>query len=349
MAVSAGPNQVVPAGTPVTMAGIVIGGATTGTWSGGTGSFSNPNLLNSVYTPGPGETSATLTLTSAHPAGACAPKSAKMVVTFTPAPAAPTVAGALICSGSTATLSPTAPGGTYTWYDAPAGGNLLFTGLPFVTPALVANTTYYVQTTLNGGTSPRTAVTVTINAIPAAPVVPGTTICAGNTATLTASGSTGTYQWYDAAIGGNLLATGSTYTTTFLNVNTSYYVSALVNSCTSTRTKVDIIVNPIPTITSSSTGNVCSGGALNYTITSSAAGATFTWSRAAVVGISNPAVVNQATSTITETLLNTTINPINVTYVITPLANGCSGTPFNYVVTVNPSPTVTPRGNPCRL
>ena len=338
--ISAGPNQVVPFGTPVTLAGSVSGGATTGTWSGGAGSFSNPNQLNATYTPAPGESFVTLTLTSADPAGSCGPKTDQMNITIRAQPAVPTVAGASVCSGGIATLTPTAPGGTYAWYDAATGGNLLFTGSTFHTPALVSNTTYYVQTTINGATSLRSAATVTISPPAAAPVAAGTSVCSGTSATLTASGSTGSYQWYDAATGGNLLSTSATYTTSPLTVASSFYVEA-VGGCTSARTQVDVVVNPLPIVNSASAANICSGSALNYTITSNVGGATFTWSRAAVANISNPAVTNQAGPDITETLINIGTTPVNVIYVITPSANGCTGSSFNYVVTVNPAPIVT--------
>jgi len=339
--VNGGPDQSVPAGTPVTLAGTISGGAATGTWSGGTGSFSNPNSLNAVYTPGAGETSATLTLTSADPAGPCGPVSSSMIVTFAPIPAAPTAAGAAICFGDVVSLSATAPGGIYKWYDAATGGNLLSTGPTFTTPALTANTTYYVQTTINGATGARTPVTVTVNPISAPPTATGVTICSGTVATLTATGSAGSYQWYDAPTGGNLLATTASYVTTFLTANSSYYVESVTNGCPSSRVKVDVTVNPIPVITSSAADNICSGKSLAYTITANMPGTTFNWSRAAVAGISNPAVSNQATSTISETLINTGATPLIVTYVITPAANGCIGNPFNYVVTVNPAPSIT--------
>jgi large repetitive protein len=340
VAVSAGTNQTVPSGSPVTLSGSVSGGATTGTWSGGTGSFSNPNALNATYTPGPGETSATLTLTSADPPGPCGPVSDKVTITFSPVPPAPTATGVSICSGSTAILSATAPGGVYRWYDAPTGGTLLNTGAVYTTPVLTVNTTYYVETSVSGETSARTAVTVTVNAIPADPVVPATGTCNGSTATLTASGSTGTYQWYDAPAGGNLLSTSNPYITTFLTTNTTYYVQATNNGCISGRTAVKVTVSPVPSITSSSSGVTCSGVPVNYAITSDNPAATFNWSRAAVANISNPAVTNQSASTIAETLINTGSTPVSVTYVITPTANGCQGTPFNYVTTVNPLPIV---------
>jgi large repetitive protein len=339
--VDAGPNQIVMTGSPVQLAGSITGGATTGTWSGGAGTFSNSSLTNAVYTPAAGEKVVTLTLTSADPPGPCGPASDNVTITINPIPPAPSASGMSICSGNTAVLSATAPGGFYQWWDAPTGGTLLATGPTFNTPPIIANTTYYVQTTIGGVNSNRTAVTVIVNTTPAAPLAQGLTICMGSNATLTASGSAGTYEWYDSPVGGNLLSVTNTYVTPVLTSNTSYYVQATVNGCSSTRTQVNVLVNPLPGITSSVESRVCNGNALNYTITSGTAGATFTWSRAQVAGISNPAVTNQTTGTINETLLNTGNTPINVTYVIIATANNCSGAPFNYVVTVNPAPVVT--------
>ncbi|WP_188444325.1 MBG domain-containing protein, partial [Belliella aquatica] len=63
------------------------------------------------------------------------------------------------CSGSEVTLTATGTG-TIKWYDAATGGNLLFQGATFVTPALLSNTTYYLQDDNFSGT--RTPVNVTI-------------------------------------------------------------------------------------------------------------------------------------------------------------------------------------------
>jgi hypothetical protein len=50
---NAGSDQTICQGSTVTLTGSVGGSATTGSWSGGTGSFSNPNNLTTTYTPGP--------------------------------------------------------------------------------------------------------------------------------------------------------------------------------------------------------------------------------------------------------------------------------------------------------
>lgn len=340
--IDAGPNQTVPSGSTVQLTGSISGGATTGTWSGGTGTFSDKSDPKATYTPGPGETSAVLTLTSGDPVGPCGAKSSSVTITFGNQPKAPTAAGATICSGNSANLAATAPGGTYQWYDAPSGGNLLQTGPAFTTPILTANTDYYVETTVKGVTSNRTKVTVNVTSPTSVPVISGDTIiCQGTSTTLTASGSAGTYRWYSSATDGNLLSTSNTYTTPALNYNNTYYVQAVSTNCTSARAQINVTVTPKPNVNSAATGVLCSGNPVNYTITSDQPSATFLWSRDKVAGISNPAVSNQTTSTINDTLINTTINPVKVTYTITPMVGSCAGPVFKYVVTVYSTPRVT--------
>jgi gliding motility-associated-like protein len=343
--ITAGLNQHVKPGVSVQLQGGISGAVTTGKWSGGAGAFSDPTSPTTIYTPAPGEKSASLTLTSDVPPGPCGAKSSTVLIVIDTTFSAPVVPGTSVCFGSSAVLAASASSGVYQWYDAPAGGKLLATGQVYTTPALTANTTYYVQASNNGFTSSRTAVLVTVNNVPIAPSVQVTPICSGNTALITATGSTGTYQWYDSAIGGNLLAIGNTYNTPVLTANTTYFVEATFNGCTSGRTEVDVPVSPVPNINSAPTGNICSGNALTYTITASLPNATFVWNRVQVAGITNPAAVNQTSSVINETLINNGSTAVNVTYVITPYNGTCPGPAFNYVVTVYPTPIVTSPAN----
>ncbi|QEC80000.1 Ig-like domain-containing protein [Mucilaginibacter ginsenosidivorax] len=340
--ISAGGNQSVPLNTPVTLNGSITG-ASGGTWSGGAGKFSNVNDLHAVYTPAVDESKAVLTLVSNKPAGACNAASATVTILFNTPPPAPTAKDVQICTGSSATLTATAPGGNYDWFNVANGGSSIKQGATYTTPVLTATTTYYVQTTVNGLKSPRTAVTVTIYDVPPTPATSADTvvICAGGTAKFVASGSVGNYQWFNES--GQTVATGATFTTSPLNTSTFYNVQSVIGQCVSAMKKVVVIVNSIPYITSTSSGFICSGNPLNYTITANLPNATFNWRRAAVAGISNPAVSNQTNALISETLINTTANPINVTYAITPIGGTCSGTPINYVVTVYPTPLITSR------
>ncbi|WP_295713791.1 PKD-like domain-containing protein [Mucilaginibacter sp.] len=337
--VSAGANRNVPINTPVTLEGIISGA--TGTWSGGAGSFSDVNDPHAVYTPALGESNVQLTFLSNNPPGPCQRKSALVTIVFNNMPPAPTVKPAGICAGTSTILKATAPGGTYNWYKDATGGSSLRSDPNFQTPVLTATTTYYVETTFNGLTSPRTPVTVTVYDIPPTPVLASdiVTICSGGTAQIIASGSPGTYQWFNET--GQPVAVGNTLQTTPLTTTTFYTVQSVIGQCVSAMKKVVVQVNQVPNITSSLFDFVCSSNPLNYIITADLPSATFQWERSAVPGISNPAVSAQTSNAITETLINTTPNLINVTYAITPINGDCIGTPVNYVVTVYPTPTVT--------
>lgn len=67
--------------------------------------------------------------------------------------------------------------------------------------------------------------TISVTFISSPTINNGCNLGPGNVS-LFASGSSGYYNWYDAPAGGNLVNTGSTYTTPFLSTTTTYYVSA---------------------------------------------------------------------------------------------------------------------------
>jgi len=86
-AVNANTDQTICAGSTVTLAGSVNGGASSGTWSSsGTGTFApNATTLNAVYTPSAADVTAgtvSLTLTTNDPAGPCPAVHDFMVVTI---------------------------------------------------------------------------------------------------------------------------------------------------------------------------------------------------------------------------------------------------------------------------
>jgi hypothetical protein len=247
------------------------GSTTSYSWSG-PNSFSSAsqNPTRAISSTADGGTYSVTATTSG-----CTSGTGTISVTVNETPAAPTAADVTICSGNSATLTATAPGGTYQWYNASSGGTLLQTGATYITPALTSNTTYYVQTTINGCTSSRSAVNVSVTSLPAAPTASNATICEGSSATLTATAPGGTYQWYDAASGGNLLQTGATYVTPALFANTTYYVQTTVNGCTSTRTAVTVTVNPIPAAPTANGVAICAGN--STTVAATAPGGTYGW------------------------------------------------------------------------
>ncbi len=209
--ISPTPTVTVPANITICNGGNVPASAYTSTPAGGTFTWTNSNTAIGLGASGVGNAPAftatnagagaiTATITVTPTVAGCPGTPNTYTITVNPTPPAPTALGATICINNTANLTATAPGGTYEWFDAP-GGILLFTGASFTTPILAINTTYYVQTTILGCTSPLTPVTVTI--APGLVVNAGLddTICFGGNTTLNATpnGPGYTYSWSPAA------------------------------------------------------------------------------------------------------------------------------------------------------
>ncbi len=133
-------------------------------------------------------------------------------------------------------------------------------------------------------------------------------ICGSGIFTLQAS-STGTINWYDAPIGGNLIETGNSYVTPSINTTTPYYVDY---GCTN-RFAVVATVNSIPTITSTNTPfSRCSPG-------------TVTLQASSDIGIIN--WYSSLTGTTIEATGNSFVIPniaASTTYYAEAFNNGCS-------------------------
>jgi hypothetical protein len=156
----------------------------------------------------------------------------------------------------------------------------------------------------------RTSVTATVNALPTVSITPNSaTVCAGSTATLTASGTVASYTWNTSATTASITASPT--------VTTNYIVTGTdVNSCTNTATST-VTVNTLPTIVVNTT-TICTGatatltanGATTYTWNTSTTGATITPSPTittnyTVTGTDANNCSNIATSTITVNTLPT--------------------------------------------
>jgi len=320
--------------------------------TGATFSWTNSNTAVGLAASGTGNTPAfnatntgttpiTSTITVTPTLNGCVGNPVTYTITVNPTPPAPTAAGVTICPNNTATLTATAPGGNYEWFDAPTAGNLLGTGASYTTPVLTNNTTYYVQTTVNGCVSPRTAVTVTI--APALVVNAGVddTICDGTPYTLgvNPNGPGYTYVWDELPAPLNFSNIFNPVVSP--NTTTTYVVTITdMNNCVGSDS-VTIFVNPIPTVTVPLNDTVCNGDNIPASsFTSTPAGATFNWTNSdPTIGLAAAGTGN--TPAFVATNMGTT--PVTATITVTPTANGCTGNPVTYTITVNPTPTmVTP-------
>ncbi|MBC3540091.1 gliding motility-associated C-terminal domain-containing protein [Rufibacter sediminis] len=149
----------------------------------------------------------------------CTQASPAVLVTINTFSFPPTVANATICLGSTATLTATAPGGPYEWYTTATGGTPFFTGDQYTTPALTANTTYFVQSRAIGNCSEtRTEVKVTVLPIITNNAIAGNQeVCSGGVPTpLTGSKPAGgnenpVYLWQKSTDGVTFTTATGTY------------------------------------------------------------------------------------------------------------------------------------------
>jgi len=275
---------------------------------GGTYSWAPGGATTSSITVTPG-TSTTYTVT--YTLSGCT-GTATRLITVNPVPTVSVSNPAPICAGGSATLTatPSIGGGTYSW--SPGGAT---TASISVSPA--STTTYTVTYSLSGCTNTGTG-TVTVNPVPTVSITPASsTICAGQSATLTANPSTGggTYSW---APGG---ATTATITVSPAS-STTYTVTYSLSGCSTTASRL-ITVNPVPTVTVNNPAAVCAGSSATLTATPSTGGGTYSW-----------APGGATTSSITVSPASTT------TYTVTYSLSGCSGTGTG-TVTINPVPTVS--------
>ena len=222
-------------------------------------------------------------------------------------------------------------GNTLYYYTTAVGG----TGS--ITPIVPSTTTpgiytYYVsQKNAAGDESPRSLVTVTVNALPATPTVStsgSTTFCTGGSVILTSSSPIGNV-WSNAA---------TTAAITVLSSGTFSVTVTDLNGCSasSTSTNVSVSNSPVPTINATST-TACSGDTV--TLSSSSADS-YLWSN----GATTASIL--LTSTTTATVTTTNANACNgvgmslgttVTFTATPTAAGAYTSAGNVVTFTNTS------------
>ncbi len=160
---------------------------------------------------------------------------------------AASVNGVAVCQGNTATLAvqnPVAPN-IYNWYSVASGGTILGSGVSYITPAITADATYYVEVVNGGCSSVRSRVDVTV-IIVNTPVVTGVTACQGTSVTLTIQNpqATHTHNWYDVPAGGTILGSDNSFLTPVITGNVTFYVESVFNGCKSIRTPVSVSSYP---------------------------------------------------------------------------------------------------------
>ncbi|RNI31923.1 hypothetical protein EFA69_05275 [Rufibacter immobilis] len=187
----------------------------------------------------------------------------------------PKAASVTICSGATATLTATAPGGPYEWYISATAKAPIFTGDTFTTEVLFASTSFFVQSKATGNCSEaRTEVKVTVQPPIANNTIAGVQeICTGSTPTsLTGTRPTGgddtpIYVWesrvdkegtvFGLAAG---TRTNQNYAPTALTETTLFRRKVTMGTCVEYSNEIRVVVTPALTkVTMPADMMVCEG------------------------------------------------------------------------------------------
>ncbi|MFM2016558.1 MAG: hypothetical protein RL007_214 [Bacteroidota bacterium] len=255
------------AGTSITLTG---SGATSYTWSNGvTDGVSFVPALTNTYT-----------VTGVNGAGCTNTATITVTVNAIPSVGATSTANA-VCAGDNVTLNGTGAS-TYTWS---AG---VVDGVSFLP---VSTNTYTVTGTDANGCSDTSSITVTVNALPTVVAnVTNDTICTGSSVVFTGSGAN-TYSWSGGVTDGNSFTPAST---------NSYTVTGTdVNGCSDT-SSINVIVNPIPSVSASAATNLACLSDNPLTLSGTPSGGT--WSGPGVSGTTfNPTTAGSGSHVVTYT------------------------------------------------
>ena len=285
--------------------------------TGGTGTASAP-------TPVTTSASSIIYYVSQTVAGCESPR-ASITVTTNGLPVAPTITTPVTYCNNESTIPLTATGTGLLWYATAAGGvgnSAAPTPLSTTTGSIV----YYVSQTINSCEGSRAAITVTINALPAAPAVTSPVIYCENSATvaLTATGSN--QLWYNVATGGTGTSVAPIPVTTVIG-STIFYVSGTTNGCEGPRAAITVTVNALPAAPA-----ITSPLTYCQNVTAPALTATGTglrWYTVATGGTASIIAPVPATNT-----------PGSKTYYVSQTINGCEGPRAALLVTINATPAI---------
>ncbi len=241
--------------------------------------------------------------------------------TVTVNPVCPIIGPLSVCLGQTITLTSPCTGGVWT-SSRTSVATIAGTGV--LTPVTTGTTTV----TFSSLTGCSNSVVVTVNTVPAAPVISGgpLSMCVGGTVALTGTATGGTWMLFNLGtpVCGTLSSTSTdptTFTGTASGVQEVLYIVS--NACGSNVAWVFVSVNVLPPI--SGPNSVCVGSSITLT-----EGTTGNWSSSTGAATVSPSVG----------VSSTTVHGVTpgVTTITFTTSAGCSTT---WVVSVNANPVIT--------
>ncbi|GAB2807280.1 PKD domain-containing protein [Ferruginibacter profundus] len=301
---------------------------------------------------------AVATITVTPSTGGCSAPPKSFVITVNPTPDVVQPADQTLCDNSNTTainFAGAVTGATYSWTNNNTSIGLAASGIgniPSFTAssngATINTATITVTPMFNG--CPGTPKTFTIIVKPMPDVVQPAdqALCSGNfTAPINFTGPVaGTvYAWTNTNTVIGLAASGTGNIASFQALSNgasaataTITVTASANGCAAPSKTFSITVNPTPDVVQPTDQSLCDNSntaAINFT--GAVTGATYSWTNSNTsIGLAASGTGNIPSFTASSN--GATINTATIT--VTPMFNGCAGTPKTFTITVNPMPDV---------
>jgi gliding motility-associated-like protein len=295
----------------------------------------------------------------------CSGPSQVFTIAINPTPTVNDPADVLVCPGETidpADFVSVPAGATFNWTNSNTAIGIVASGsgqiTPYTAPAnatgAVISGNITVTPVLNGCSGPSQVFTIAINPTPTVndpadvTVCPGTTIDPTDFVSLPAGA---TFNWTNSNTANGLAASGSGQITPYAapanatgsTVSGNITVTPVLNGCSGPSQVFVIAISPTPTVNDPLDQELCANEATNTVIfTGNSGTTTYNWTNdntsigLAASGsgnINSFIAINAGASSVTS----------NIT--VTPVLNGCSGTPQVFSIVVNPIPVIATLGD----
>ncbi|MFB0903386.1 MAG: hypothetical protein QMB11_03310, partial [Nonlabens sp.] len=307
----------------------------------------------------------------------CSGATKRFIISVNPSGQVNSITNQILCNGTSTnavTFSTNNTGGTatYSWSNSNTAIGLPATGSGNINIFNVTNSiaspisaTITVTPSFANGTpacsGPTQSFTITVNPSPIVSFsTTNQTICSGDTSalvTLSSTTSGATFSWTAvqptgittvATSGLGTIPAQTLTNTTNVPITITYAAVATTNDasvCQGSTYNYTITVKPRPSITESFDDSTCSGGTftstpVNSSINSIPVGTSYSWSAPTVTDGLTGGVSGLNQTSVSGTLINPTNAVQSATYSVIPSFNGCSGTAFSIVISVNPKPVI---------